>query len=64
MIDALVYLIILLVVGGLLWYLVTLLPLSPVVKQIIQVLGILVLVLLLIAMLFGGIDTPALLRRP
>lgn len=58
MIDLLVSLIILLIVGGLVWYLVTLLPLPAPVKQVINICAILILILLILGVFFGGVDMP------
>lgn len=55
MISTLVNLVILLVVGGLVYWLVTLLPLPAPVKQIVTVLMILILIIVLLSMLFGGL---------
>ena len=48
MIELLISLVILLVVGGLIWYLLTLLPLPAPIKTVIQVCGILILILVLL----------------
>jgi len=56
MIDTLIHLIILLVIGGLVWYLITLLPVPAPVKQVINIFAILILILLIVSVFFGGIS--------
>ncbi len=55
MIDALIYLIVLMVVGGLIYWLITLLPLPQPFKQIIMVAFVLIAILLVLGVFFGGI---------
>lgn len=54
MIISLVHLVIILVIGGLIYYLITLLPLPEPVKTIIYVIAIIILILVLIVFFFGG----------
>jgi len=56
MIDMLIHLIILLVIGGLVWYLITLLPVPGPVKQVINIVAIPILILLIVSVFFGGIS--------
>ena len=54
MIDALIWLIVLCVVGGLVYWLITLLPLPPPFKQIILVAFVLIAILMVLGTFFGG----------
>lgn len=64
MIDLLVTVIIFAIVGGLLWWLVSMLPLPEPFPMVIRVCVILICILLLLGVLFGGVQLPALnLRR-
>lgn len=64
MIDLLITVIVFCIIGGLLYYLVSLLPLPAPFPQVIRVCVILICVLLLLGILFGGVPLPALnLRR-
>ena len=58
MIEALLSLVLLLIIGGLLYYCVSLLPLPEPFPAIIRVCVIIICVLLLISVLFGGVDLP------
>ena len=60
MISLLVTLIVFCIVGGLLYWLVTLLPLPEPFKTIIIVCVVLIFILVLLGFLFGGIDMPRL----
>jgi hypothetical protein len=59
-IEFLVYLIVLCIVFGLLYYVVTLLPLPEPFKTIAIVLVLVVFILVLLGVLFGGINLPKL----
>lgn len=59
MISLLITIIVFLIVGGLLYWLVTLLPLPEPFKTIISVCCILICILLVLGIFFGGIDVPA-----
>jgi cation transporter-like permease len=63
MINLLVTVIILAIVAGLLYWLVTLLPLPAPFPQIIQVAVVLICFLLLLGILFGGVDVPVMRLR-
>jgi cation transporter-like permease len=63
MIELLMALIVFCVVGGLLYWLVTLLPLPEPFPRIVQVAVILICVLLLLGVFFGGVSVPWALRR-
>lgn len=64
MIDLLLTIIVFAIVGGLIWYLITLLPLPEPFAMILRVCVILLFVVLLLGMLFGGVSLPSLnLRR-
>lgn len=57
MIDALISLIVLCIVGGLLWYLVGMLPVPAPMKQVINICFILIMILVLLGVFFGGWHT-------
>lgn len=57
MIDALVSLIVLIVIGGLVWYLIGMLPVPAPAKQVINICFILILILVLLGTFFGGWHT-------
>ncbi len=59
MIQLLITIVVFLVVGGLLYYLITLLPLPSPFPQVIQVAIILILILVILGALFGGVPVPA-----
>jgi heme A synthase len=59
MISLLITIIVFLIVGGLLYWLVTLLPLPEPFKTIISVCCILICILLVLGIFFGGISVPA-----
>ena len=63
MINLLVTIIILAIVAGLLYYLVGMLPLPAPFAQIVQVAVILICILVLLGIIFGGIDLPVLRIR-
>lgn len=63
MIELLITIIIFCVVAGLLWWLVSMLPLPAPFPMVIQVCVILIFILLLLGLVFGGIDLPLRLRR-
>ena len=58
MIDMLIYLIVLCIVGGLIYYLITMLPLPDPFKRIIMIAMILIFILILLSMFMGGISLP------
>ena len=58
MISLLITLIVFCIVAGLVYWLLTLLPLPDPFKTIIIVAFILILILVLLGMFFGGIDVP------
>lgn len=60
MISLLVTLIVFCIVAGLIYWLLTMLPLPDPFKTIIIVAFILILILVLLGMFFGGIDMPRL----
>lgn len=64
MIEVLITVFVFCIVGGLLWYLVTMLPLPAPVQTVVRVCFVLILCLLLLGALFGGVQLPSLsLRR-
>jgi cation transporter-like permease len=63
MIDLLIALIVFAIVGGLLYWLVTLLPLPDPFAKIIQVAVVLICILVVLGIAFGGISMPLTLRR-
>lgn len=65
MIAFLIYVIVLLLIFGVIWYVIDLLPITPPnFKQIIKAIVGLILVLILLGMLFGGIPMPVLRGVP
>jgi len=58
MINLLISIVILCVVGGLLYWLVSLLPLPEPFPAIIRVCVVLIMILLLLGVVFGGVDIP------
>ncbi len=60
MISLLITLIIFCIIAGLIYYLLTLLPLPQPFKNIIMVAFICILILVLLGWLFGGVDMPRL----
>jgi heme A synthase len=63
MINLLITIIIFAIVAGLLYWLITLLPIPEPFKTIITVCSILVCVLLVLGIFFGAVDVPALRLR-
>lgn len=64
MIDLLVTVIVFCIVGGLLWWLVSMLPLPEPFPTVIRVCVVLILILLVLGVLFGGVSLPQInLRR-
>lgn len=63
MIDLLITVIVFCIVGGLLWWLVTMLPLPEPFPTVIRVCVVLILILILLGVLFGGVSLPALHLR-
>ena len=63
MIELLFTIIIFCIVAGLLWWLVTLLPLPEPFPTVIRVCVVVMLILILLSMLFGGVDVPRLRIR-
>jgi cation transporter-like permease len=63
MIDLLIAIIVFAIVGGLLYWLVTLLPLPDPFAKIIQVAVVLICILVVLGIAFGGISMPLTLRR-
>lgn len=59
MINLLLTLVILCVLGSLVWWLVTLLPLPAPMNRIVQALMVLIFILVLIGMVWGGVPIPA-----
>jgi hypothetical protein len=62
MINLLITVIILCVVGGLVYWLVSMLPLPDPFPVVIRVCVILIMLLLFLGVLFGGVDLPQLRR--
>lgn len=60
MISLLITIIIFAIVAGLLYWLVTLLPLPEPFKTIISVCCVLICILLVLGIIFGGVDVPVL----
>lgn len=64
MLDLLITVIVFCIVSGLLWWLVSMLPLPEPFPTVIRVCVVLILILILLGALFGGINLPVLnLRR-
>ena len=64
MIDLLIYIIVLMIVFGLLFYLVQMLPLPEPFAMIVRAAVILIAILVVLSVAFGGVDLPSLrLRR-
>ena len=63
MIGLLFTVIIFCIVAGLIWWLVTLLPLPEPFPTVIRVCVVVMLILILLGMLFGGVDVPRLHLR-
>lgn len=63
MINLLLSIIVLAIVFGLVWYVLTLLPLPHPFGQIVRVCVVLVFVLVLLGMAFGGLSFPAMHLR-
>lgn len=58
MIEMLFTIIVFCIVAGLIWWLVTLLPLPEPFPTVIRVCVVVILILILLGMLFGGVDVP------
>jgi hypothetical protein len=58
MINLLILLIVFCIVAGLIYYLLTLLPLPQPFKNVIMIAFILILILVLLGFVFGGINVP------
>ena len=58
LVNLLIAVLILCIMGGLLWYIVRMLPLPPPFKLIAELVLLLIFVLVLVSWLFGGISIP------
>ena len=63
MIEQLFTIIVFCIVAGLLWWLVTLLPLPEPFPTVIRVCVVVMLILILLGMVFGGVDVPRIRLR-
>lgn len=62
MIDLLIYVLVLLIVMGLAWWILTMIPLPPPLAQVAQVVIVVICAIILIYVLLGAVHGPPLLR--